>query len=62
MTPLISDKAAGGWAEAMAFKAQIEAAEAERGKPQPQPTFTMKALIAFAVAVYIVGVATGVLV
>ena len=45
MRPLISDKAADGWAEAMAFKAQIEAAEAERNKPVP--TFTMKVLLAW---------------
>ena len=45
MRPLISDKDADGWAEAYAYKAKIEAAEAERNKPMP--TFTMKALLAW---------------
>lgn len=59
MRPLISGKAADGWAEAYAFKAKIEAAEAERNRPQP--VITPILLIVFALSVYIVGLATGVL-
>lgn len=49
MRPLISDKAADGWAEAYAYKAQIEAAEAERNKPQPVITPILLMVIALAV-------------
>ena len=53
MTRLTNNRAGEAWNDAYAYKAEIEAREAERAGPHQMPVITMAVLLIFAVALLI---------
>jgi len=50
---LTDDEASRAWDDAYAYKAEIEARDAERAAPHQMPVITMAVLLIFAVAMLI---------